>query len=73
MLGQLVSRGSSGLESSRQYGDTALAGGVLSTLLEMVQPETSSHCLVSDILHNCSVKVPNVSYYRKGFEAKLPE
>ena len=25
--------------------------------------------LISDILHNCSVKgVPNVSYYRKGFQ-----
>merc|ERR1719204_2015321 len=29
--------------------------------------------LISDILHNCSVKVPNVSYYRRGFEEKLPE
>ena len=30
--------------------------------------------LISDVLHNCSVKgVPNVSYYRKGFQAKLPE
>ena len=30
--------------------------------------------LVSDILHNCTIKgVPNVSYYRKGFEVKLPE
>ncbi|TRY72722.1 hypothetical protein TCAL_00982 [Tigriopus californicus] len=30
--------------------------------------------LISDILHNCSVKgVPNVSYYRKGFQAKLPD
>ncbi len=30
--------------------------------------------LLSDILHNCSVKgVPNVSYFRKGFQAKLPE
>ena len=30
--------------------------------------------LISDILHNCSVKgVPNVSYYRKGFQTKLPE
>jgi len=30
--------------------------------------------LVSDILHNCSVKgVPNVSYYRKGFQALLPD
>lgn len=30
--------------------------------------------LISDILHNCSVKgVPNVSYYRKEFEGKLPE
>ncbi len=30
--------------------------------------------LISDILHNCSVKgVPNVSYYRKGFQSRLPE
>ncbi len=30
--------------------------------------------LISDILHNCSIKgVPNVSYYRQGFQAKLPE
>ncbi|KAJ7390317.1 U2 snRNP-associated SURP domain-containing protein [Desmophyllum pertusum] len=29
--------------------------------------------LVSDILHNCSVKVPNVSYYRKGFQTLLPD
>ena len=30
--------------------------------------------LISDILHNCSVKgVPNVSYYRLGFQSKLPE
>ncbi|XP_065840791.1 U2 snRNP-associated SURP motif-containing protein-like [Oscarella lobularis] len=30
--------------------------------------------LVSDILYNCSsCPVPNSSYYRKGFEAKLPE
>ncbi|XP_067128320.1 U2 snRNP-associated SURP motif-containing protein isoform X1 [Centruroides vittatus] len=29
--------------------------------------------LVSDILHNCSVKVANASFYRKGFQAKLPE
>ncbi len=30
--------------------------------------------LISDILHNCSVKgVPNVSYYRKGFQSKLPD
>lgn len=27
--------------------------------------------LVSDILHNCSVKVANVSNYRKGFQSKL--
>ena len=28
--------------------------------------------LISDILHNCSVKgVPNVSYYRKGFQVTL--
>ena len=30
--------------------------------------------LISDILHNCSVKgVPNVSFYRLGFQTKLPE
>ncbi|OTF82687.1 hypothetical protein BLA29_012015 [Euroglyphus maynei] len=29
--------------------------------------------LVSDILHNCSVKVSNVSNYRKGFQSKLPD
>lgn len=28
--------------------------------------------LISDILHNCSVKVANASYYRKGFEQYLP-
>nr|XP_015838454.1 PREDICTED: U2 snRNP-associated SURP motif-containing protein [Tribolium castaneum] len=27
--------------------------------------------LVSDILHNCGVKVNNASYYRKAFESKL--
>lgn len=29
--------------------------------------------LVSDILHNCCVKVANASYYRRGFERHLPE
>ncbi|XP_045135172.1 U2 snRNP-associated SURP motif-containing protein-like isoform X5 [Portunus trituberculatus] len=29
--------------------------------------------LVSDILHNCSVKVSNASFYRKGFQSKLAE
>ena len=30
--------------------------------------------LISDILHNCSIKgVPNVSYFRKAFQVKLPE
>lgn len=30
--------------------------------------------LISDILHNCSVKgVPNVSFFRVGFQSKLPE
>ena len=31
--------------------------------------------LVSDILHNCSVKgvAKGVSYYRKGFQTKLPD
>ena len=29
--------------------------------------------LISDILHNCSVKgVPNVSFYRKGFQVCRP-
>ncbi|EDO34857.1 predicted protein [Nematostella vectensis] len=27
--------------------------------------------LLSDILHNCSVKIPNVSYFRKCFQARL--
>lgn len=27
--------------------------------------------LISDILHNCSVKVANASFYRKGFQSKL--
>lgn len=29
--------------------------------------------LISDVLHNCSVKVANASFYRKGFQAKLPD
>ncbi|KAF2349464.1 SWAP/Surp [Trinorchestia longiramus] len=29
--------------------------------------------LVSDILHNCSVKVTNASFYRKGLQSKLQE
>eukprot|EP00040_Diaphanoeca_grandis_P027041 m.152898 g.152898 ORF g.152898 m.152898 type:complete len:697 (-) comp30817_c2_seq7:42-2132(-) len=29
--------------------------------------------LVSDILHNCSAHVRNASYYRNGFEGKLPQ
>jgi len=29
--------------------------------------------LMSDILHNCTVKMPNVSFYRTGFQAKLLE
>merc|ERR1719309_1919321 len=30
--------------------------------------------LISDILHNCTVKgIPNVSHFRVGFQAKLPE
>ncbi|KAG8229957.1 hypothetical protein J437_LFUL008530 [Ladona fulva] len=28
--------------------------------------------LISDILHNCGVKITNASYYRRGFESKLP-
>ncbi|XP_054156061.1 LOW QUALITY PROTEIN: U2 snRNP-associated SURP motif-containing protein-like [Oppia nitens] len=27
--------------------------------------------LISDILHNCSVKVSNVSFFRKGFQSRL--
>lgn len=27
--------------------------------------------LISDVLHNCTVKVSNASFYRKGFQAKL--
>jgi len=27
--------------------------------------------LISDVLHNCTVKVSNASYYRKGFQSKL--
>jgi U2-associated protein SR140 len=27
--------------------------------------------LISDILHNCSVKVTNVSFFRKGFQSRL--
>ncbi|KAI2798940.1 U2 snRNP-associated SURP domain-containing protein [Blomia tropicalis] len=29
--------------------------------------------VVSDILHNCSVKIANVSNYRKGFQSKMEE
>ncbi|CAF4349193.1 unnamed protein product, partial [Adineta steineri] len=29
--------------------------------------------LISDILHNCSVKVTNASHYRRGFETRLPD
>jgi len=29
--------------------------------------------LINDTLHNCSAKVPNASFFRKFFEAKLPE
>ncbi|CAF1312333.1 unnamed protein product [Adineta ricciae] len=29
--------------------------------------------LISDILHNCGVKVSNASYYRRGFEVRLPD
>ncbi|GIY33458.1 hypothetical protein CDAR_474071 [Caerostris darwini] len=29
--------------------------------------------LISDILHNCSVKVTNASFFRTGFQDKLPE
>ncbi|CAF0975495.1 unnamed protein product [Didymodactylos carnosus] len=29
--------------------------------------------LISDILHNCSVRVTNATYFRRGFEARLPD
>lgn len=29
--------------------------------------------LISDVLHNCTVKVSNASYFRKGFQAKLTD
>ncbi|XP_064456681.1 U2 snRNP-associated SURP motif-containing protein-like isoform X2 [Ornithodoros turicata] len=29
--------------------------------------------LISDILHNCSVRVANASFFRKGFQARLPD
>ncbi|XP_073256675.1 U2 snRNP-associated SURP motif-containing protein-like [Porites lutea] len=45
----------------------------LSILETPLQVKVARLYLVSDILHNCSVKVPNVSYYRKGFQSFLPE
>ncbi|XP_020630769.1 U2 snRNP-associated SURP motif-containing protein-like [Orbicella faveolata] len=45
----------------------------LSILETPLQVKVARLYLVSDILHNCSVKVPNVSYYRKGFQTMLPE
>merc|ERR1719450_759465 len=29
--------------------------------------------LVSDVLHNCTVKVSNASFYRKGLQSKMQE
>lgn len=45
----------------------------LSILQTPLQVKVARLYLVSDILHNCSVKVPNVSYYRKGFQTLLPD
>lgn len=45
----------------------------LSILETPLQVKVARLYLVSDILHNCSVKVPNVSYYRRGFQKLLPE
>ena len=46
----------------------------LSILQTPIAKKVARLYLISDILHNCSVKgVTNVSYYRKGFQAKLPE
>ncbi|XP_038145071.1 U2 snRNP-associated SURP motif-containing protein isoform X2 [Cyprinodon tularosa] len=38
-----------------------------------LQKKISRLYLVSDILHNSCAKVPRASYYRKYFEAKLPQ
>lgn len=45
----------------------------LSILETPLQVKVARLYLVSDILHNCSVKVPNVSYYRRGFQKLLPD
>ncbi|KAL0994066.1 hypothetical protein UPYG_G00117360 [Umbra pygmaea] len=44
--------------------------GLLQTPL---QKKIARLYLVSDILYNCCAKVANASYYRKYFEAKLPQ
>ncbi|XP_013393846.1 U2 snRNP-associated SURP motif-containing protein isoform X1 [Lingula anatina] len=45
----------------------------LSILQTPIPKKIARLFLVSDILHNCSAKVPNASFYRKYFESKLPE
>uniref|UniRef100_A0A3P8YR95 U2 snRNP-associated SURP domain containing n=1 Tax=Esox lucius TaxID=8010 RepID=A0A3P8YR95_ESOLU len=45
----------------------------LSLLGTPLQKKIARLYLVSDILYNCGAKVTNASYYRKYFEAKLPQ
>ncbi|XP_044257591.1 U2 snRNP-associated SURP motif-containing protein isoform X2 [Tribolium madens] len=43
----------------------------LSNASTLITKKIARLYLVSDILHNCGVKVNNASYYRKAFESKL--
>ncbi|KAJ7996644.1 hypothetical protein DPEC_G00239180 [Dallia pectoralis] len=45
----------------------------LSLLQTPLQKKIARLYLVSDVLYNCGAKVANASYYRKYFEAKLPQ
>jgi U2-associated protein SR140 len=45
----------------------------LSILQTPIPKKIARLFLISDILHNCSARVPHASFYRKMFEAKLPE
>ncbi|CAF0807648.1 unnamed protein product [Rotaria sordida] len=45
----------------------------LSILQTPTHKKISRLYLISDILHNCSVKVTNASHYRRGFEVRLPD
>ena len=49
MLGQLMYRGPEGLEASRQYGDTALSGGVSSSHLSLSHLSLSHLSLKSHV------------------------